>query len=137
MISLRSALVSERNCPPEHLDVLDDDWMEPAYLSFTLLLTMFSSKQDICFSRNTERHKHAQIHKYTHFRQSKQQNYSFVKAVTTQLATKQRPFTQRSVVKTAPVSSVFSRWSYSSANALIRQNTHTHFVHIHASHTNT
>ncbi len=41
MISLHSALVSEWSWPPEHLDALDDDWMKPAYLSFTLLLAVF------------------------------------------------------------------------------------------------
>lgn len=37
MISLRSTLVSEPTCPPEHTDALDDDRMKAAYLSFAPL----------------------------------------------------------------------------------------------------
>lgn len=62
MINICSVLISEQTCCPEHLNGLDHDWMEPAYLSSLLLLSIF------CRSRRAapherETHTYTQLHK--------------------------------------------------------------------------
>lgn len=81
MISLRSAVVSEWTCPLDHLDALDDDWMKPAYLSFTWLLTMFC-KSRIATPHGTQRNTNMHIYTITH---TSGQHYRFsrVKSRTT------------------------------------------------------